>query len=47
MSGGVWVITCQCGWSRMVPRSTPPEGRRKILDLHQFDLHPNRETTHE
>lgn len=39
MSGKVWVINCACGWSRMVPRSTPTERRRQILTTHQREMH--------
>lgn len=35
----VWVITCPCGWSRMVPRSTPAARRRQILADHRLEVH--------
>jgi hypothetical protein len=39
----VWVITCPCGWSRMVPRSTPTERRLQILAQHRVDDHGEQE----
>lgn len=39
----VWVISCRCGWSRMVPRSTPAARRRQILTEHQNEKHPTKE----
>lgn len=39
MSDKVWILSCPCGWSRMVPRSTPTERRRQILATHQRDAH--------
>lgn len=39
MSNKVWVISCRCGWSRMVPRSTPAARRRQILGDHTDEAH--------
>lgn len=35
MGDKVWVLTCPCGWSRMVPRSTPTDRRRQIIEEHE------------
>lgn len=40
---GSWIVTCPCGWSRMVPRSTPAARRRQILAQHHEDKHPEME----
>lgn len=37
----VWVLSCRCGWSRMVPRSTPAERRRQIIQEHRVTKHPD------
>lgn len=39
MSDKVWIISCRCGWSRMVPRSTPAARRRTILANHTNEAH--------
>jgi hypothetical protein len=39
MSDKVWIISCACGWSRMVPRETPTEERRTLLTTHQREAH--------
>lgn len=39
MSDKVWVISCPCGWSRMVPRSTPTARRLHLLAMHQQEVH--------
>lgn len=39
----VWVLTHACGWSRMVPRSTPTDRRKQIIEEHIADVHESTE----
>lgn len=36
----VWVLSHECGWSRMVPRSTPVKRRLQIIQEHIEREHP-------
>ncbi len=42
-AGPVWALTCPCGWSRLIPRSTPAARRRQILAAHQAEKHPDKQ----
>ena len=39
----VWVLSCPCGWSRMVARTIPAARRRRILEQHKNEKHPDKE----
>ena len=41
--GKVRVITCPCGWSRMVARTIPAARRRQIIEQHKNEKHPDKE----